>query len=65
MMSYTIPYCNPKYGQWQLMVDLPVESSIVAPAPSFQILKQNDNYITFTFIYYERIDNGRENDFAD
>jgi hypothetical protein len=28
-------------------------------------LKQNDNYITFTFIYYERIDNGRENDFAD
>ena len=35
-INRSIPYCNPKYGQWQLMVDLPVESSIVAPAPSFQ-----------------------------
>ena len=35
-INRSIPYSHPAYGQWQLKVNLPVESSIVAPVPNFQ-----------------------------
>jgi len=35
-INRSIPYSHPAYGRWQLKVNLPVESSIVAPVPNFQ-----------------------------